>query len=86
MNYSSLIYAYDQQNIAVTGKGILDGQADNEHWWPWCGNPFYGGTRGEPNQVPGMKKTFSNGRKQCTGPGQDSRQREFSAAQFYSVL
>ncbi len=27
MNYSALIYAYDQENIAVTGEGILDGQA-----------------------------------------------------------
>ena len=26
MNYSSLIYAYGQENIAITGSGILDGQ------------------------------------------------------------
>jgi len=31
MNYSSLIYAYGQQNIAITGKGILDGQSSNEN-------------------------------------------------------
>lgn len=37
MNYSPLIYAYGQTNIAVTGEGTLDGQADNEHWWPWKG-------------------------------------------------
>jgi polygalacturonase len=35
MNYSPLIYAFEQTNIAVTGTGMLDGQADNEHWWPW---------------------------------------------------
>lgn len=35
MNYSPLIYAYGQENIAVTGKGLLDGQADDNHWWPW---------------------------------------------------
>ncbi len=35
MNYSPLIYAYGQTNIAVTGKGLLDGQADSVHWWPW---------------------------------------------------
>jgi polygalacturonase len=34
-NYSPFIYAFDQQNIAITGKGTLDGQSDNEHWWPW---------------------------------------------------
>jgi polygalacturonase len=35
MNYSPLVYAYEQTNVAVTGKGTLDGQADAEHWWPW---------------------------------------------------
>ena len=37
MNYSSFIYALDQQNIAVTGEGTLDGQATCDHWWPWGG-------------------------------------------------
>jgi len=35
MNYSPFIYAFEQTNIAVTGRGTLDGQADAEHWWPW---------------------------------------------------
>lgn len=35
--YSPLIYAQGQKNIAVTGKGILDGQGDNQTWWPWKG-------------------------------------------------
>ena len=35
MNYSPLIYAYKQKNIAVTGEGILDGQASDENWWKW---------------------------------------------------
>ena len=37
MNYSALIYAFEQTNIAVTGTGTLDGQADEQHWWPWKG-------------------------------------------------
>ena len=37
MNYSPLIYAYECEDIAVTGEGTLDGQADEEHWWPWKG-------------------------------------------------
>ena len=28
MNYSAFIYACDQENIAVTGAGTLDGGAD----------------------------------------------------------
>jgi polygalacturonase len=35
LNYSPFIYAFEQQNIAVTGAGTLDGQADDSHWWPW---------------------------------------------------
>ena len=31
-NYSPLIYAIDQENIAVTGEGTLDGQADASNW------------------------------------------------------
>jgi len=37
MNYSPLIYAFEQRNIAVTGEGTLDGAAGPEHWWPWKG-------------------------------------------------
>ena len=36
MNYSPFIYAFRKTNIAVTGPGTLDGQADHEHWWPWA--------------------------------------------------
>jgi len=35
MNYSPLVYAYEQENIAITGKGILDGRAADENWWRW---------------------------------------------------
>jgi polygalacturonase len=33
MNYSPLIYAFEQENIAVTGEGTLDGQGDT--WQAW---------------------------------------------------
>ena len=36
MNYSPLIYAFEQQNIAVTGKGTLDGGASDDNWWKWA--------------------------------------------------
>jgi unsaturated rhamnogalacturonyl hydrolase len=36
MNYSPLIYAFEQQNIAVTGRGTLDGGASDENWWKWA--------------------------------------------------
>ncbi len=36
-NYSPLIYAIDATDVAVTGEGTLDGQADTTQWWPWKG-------------------------------------------------
>jgi polygalacturonase len=50
MNYSPFIYAFDQENIAVTGAGTLDGQADCEHWWPWKGRTECGWKKGDPSQ------------------------------------
>src|SRR5699024_12706158 len=47
-NYSPMIYAYDKSNIAITGKGTIDGQADNEHWWPCKGKEEFGWKEGEP--------------------------------------
>ncbi len=35
MNYAPLVSAFGQDNVAVTGEGTLDGQADATHWWPW---------------------------------------------------
>ncbi|MFV0566482.1 MAG: glycoside hydrolase family 28 protein [Flavobacteriaceae bacterium] len=50
MNYSPLIYAYKQSNIAVTGAGTFNGQASNTNWWPWCGKNSYGWVEGAPKQ------------------------------------
>ena len=51
MNYSPFIYAYNQQNVAITGAGVLDGQCDCEHWWPWKGKTNCGWKKGDPNQA-----------------------------------
>ena len=34
-NYSPPVYAFEQENIAITGQGSLDGQGDYDHWWNW---------------------------------------------------
>ncbi|MEO5960223.1 MAG: glycoside hydrolase family 28 protein [Opitutaceae bacterium] len=36
MNFSPFIYAFEQENIAITGKGTLDGGAADENWWGWA--------------------------------------------------
>jgi polygalacturonase len=32
-NISPLIYAYGETNIAITGNGVMDGQADSSNWF-----------------------------------------------------
>ncbi|GAA4712561.1 hypothetical protein GCM10023228_18030 [Brevibacillus fulvus] len=62
-NYSPLIYAYGVENIAITGSGTLDGQGDNEHWWPWKGKKEYGWTEGQPNQEADRNRLIEMGEK-----------------------
>jgi polygalacturonase len=61
MNYSPFIYAFDQKDVAVTGAGTLDGQANAENWWWWNGSPFYGGGREKPNQMTARARLFKMG-------------------------
>jgi len=35
MNYSPFVYALDERNVAITGRGTLDGQANAQQWWSW---------------------------------------------------
>ena len=62
MNYSPLIYAYQEKNIGITGKGTLDGQGSEQNWWPWKGpwrgTTAYGWKEGIPDQRPARKKLF----------------------------
>lgn len=62
MNYSPLIYAYQEKNIGITGKGTLDGQGSPEHWWawkgPWGGTTSHGWKEGMADQRPARKKLF----------------------------
>jgi polygalacturonase len=62
MNYSPLVYARRQKNIAVTGEGTLDGQGSAEHWWawkgPWGGTIDHGWREGLPDQRPARARLF----------------------------
>lgn len=52
-NYSPLIYAIDARNVAVTGRGTLDGQAAPDHWWWWKGAwKDVPARAGQPTQIP----------------------------------
>lgn len=62
-NYSPLIYAYKQENIAITGKGVLDGQAAMENWWGWAKarKVKSENLQNEPNSIPRLMEYMSNG-------------------------
>lgn len=68
MNYSPLIYAFGQKNIAITGEGVFNGQASNENWWNWNGKEEYGYQPGSPKQtdegnLPRLRKMIAEGVK-----------------------
>ncbi len=62
-NYSPFIYAFEQRNIAITGKGTLDGQSNSEAWWPWNGRPRFGWKDGMPHQRPDRNALFAMAEK-----------------------
>ncbi len=59
MNYSPLIYAYKKNNIAVTGNGILNGQANETNWWPWKGSTSEGHSFGFKEGLPSQKDSIN---------------------------
>jgi len=61
MSYSPFIYAYGQENIAITGKGTLDGGATPETWLGWN---LKQSTTDKPRlQVPARNKLVEMGEK-----------------------
>jgi len=51
MNFSAFVYALDQQNVAITGGGTLDGQSSCDHWWPWSGKGGCGTGAGDQRKA-----------------------------------
>ncbi len=43
-NYSPCIYAYGETDVAITGKGTIDGNGSRETWWKMCGAEKFGWT------------------------------------------
>ena len=54
-NAHPLIYAYGETNIALTGKGIIDGQASSRHWWYMKGGRWT--IKGQPDQITGKGRS-----------------------------
>lgn len=77
MNYSPFIYAFEQENIAITGQGTIDGNADCAHWWPWKGRRECGWKAGDPNQTPDRNHLFDLAER-----GASVKDRVFGAGHF----
>jgi polygalacturonase len=77
MGYSPFIYALDQENVAITGEGTLDGQASEENWWTWKGNREGGWKPGMPNYTPARNRLLEMAEK-----GVPVEQRVFGAGSY----
>jgi polygalacturonase len=64
MGLSPLVYAFEQKNIAITGKGTLNGQANESKWWPWKGGEKWGrnGVANQDNARAKLVKDIENNR------------------------
>ena len=61
-NLSPCIYAFKVKDIAITGKGTIDGGGSNDTWWPWNGNPRFGWKEGMISQRGGSRaRLLKNG-------------------------
>ena len=73
-NLQPCIYAYQQKDIAITGRGTIDGGGSKETWWPWVSNARFG-------YKEGMKVHQWNGARQrllkAAEDGVDMDQRRF---------
>src|SRR6185436_16915584 len=64
MNYSPFVYALDERNVAITGRGTLDGQASAQQWWSWRTGQAPSRTRliqMAADGVPPEKRVFGDG-------------------------
>jgi polygalacturonase len=92
LNYSALIYADGEENLAVTGGGTLDGQADCEHWWPWKARKNCGWRPGAPRQDEARNRLIEMGatdvpiEKRVFGEGHYLRPNLFGPCRSKNIL
>ena len=72
-NYSPLISAVAQHNVAVTGPGTLDGQADDSSWLAW---------KGGKHAVPGTQTAARTRLDEMNNHDVPVDQRRFGAGDF----
>ena len=81
-NLSPCIYAFGAKDIAITGKGTIDGGGSNDTWWPWNGNARFGWKEGMISQRGGSRarllKNGEDGIPMYNEKGERSPERVFS--------
>ena len=81
-NLSPCVYAFNAKDIAITGKGTIDGGGSNDTWWPWNGNPRFGWKEGTTSQRemgrPRLLKVGEDGIPMYNEKGQRSPERIFT--------
>ena len=82
-NLSPCVYAFKAKDIAITGKGTIDGGGSNDTWWPWNGNPRFGWKEGMISQRGGSRarllKNGEDGIPMYDEKGQRTPERIFTA-------
>ena len=82
-NLSPCLYAMGVTDIAVTGKGTIDGGGATDTWWPWCGAPQFGWKEGVISQKtearPRLLQNGEDGIPMRDEQGQPNKQRTFGA-------
>ena len=80
-NLSPCVYAFKAKDIAITGKGTIDGGGSNDTWWPWNGNPRFGWKEGMISQCiesrPRLLKNGEDGIPMYNEKGERSPERVF---------
>ena len=83
-NLSPCVYAFKATDIAITGKGTIDGGGSNDTWWPMCGKAKFGWKEGMPRQQdansrPRLLKNGEDGEPMYDEKGQRNPMRVFEA-------
>ena len=80
-NLSPCIYAFKAHDIAIMGKGTIDGGGSVDTWWPWCGMEKFGWKEGLISQKlearPRLLKNGEDGISMYNERGERSPERIF---------
>ena len=82
-NLSPCVYAYKAEDVAITGRGTIDGGGSPDTWWPWCGAPKFGWKEGMTSQKiearPRLLRNGEDGVPMRDEKGQPTKERTFTA-------